>query len=165
MTADSQPQTLVTQEMLDRKGVWEQEDTSYPISDSDIRRWSIAAYWPETPPREFWDAEFARTTTAGGIVAPPDFNPFAWPPVREVPEDRRSATAQGVGQRRMNGGQVDTFGVPMRPGDVIRTRTRLTHWEERETRLGHTMFMYEETEWRNQRDEVVKTRVKTRIRF
>ena len=85
--------------------------------------------------------------------------------MREVPEDRRSATAQGVGQRRMNGGQVDTFGVPMRPGDVIRTRTRLTHWEERETRLGHTMFMYEETEWRNQRDEVVKTRVKTRIRF
>ena len=132
MTADSQPQTLVTREMIDRKGVWEQEDTSYPISDSDIRRWSIAAYWPETPPREFWDAEFAKTTTAGGIVAPPDFNPFA---------------------------------VPMRPGDVIRTRTRLTHWEERETRLGHTMFMYEETEWRNQRDEVVKTRVKTRIRF
>lgn len=165
MTTESQPQTLVTQEMLDRKGVWEQEATSFPVSESDIRKWSIAVYWPETPPREYWDAEYAKSTAAGGIVAPPDFNPFAWPPEREIPADRLSATASGPGNRRMNGGQVDTFGVPMRPGDVIRTRTRLTDWAERETRLGLTIFSFEETEWRNQNDEVVKRRVKTRIRF
>src|SRR5690606_7174852 len=132
--------------MRDRQGVWEQEDTSFPISESDIRKWAIAVYWPEKPPRHYWDAEAAAARSSNGIVAPPDFNPFAWPPEREVPAERRSATAAGPGSRRMNGGQVDTFGVPMRPGDVIRTRTRLTHWEERETRLGHTLFLYEETE-------------------
>ncbi len=30
---------------------------SFPISQSDIRRWAIAVYWPQTPPRLFWDVE------------------------------------------------------------------------------------------------------------
>src|ERR1700678_1097371 len=51
---------------------------SFPISESDIRRWAIAVYYPQVPPREFWDAEFAAQTVAGGIVAPAEFNPFAW---------------------------------------------------------------------------------------
>lgn len=163
--ADTQP-TLVTQEMIEKKGVWEQESTSPPIAESDIRKWCIATYWPEKPPRHYWDAEYAKTTAWGGIVAPPDFNPFAWPIDRPaVPASRQSATAAGAGQRGMNGGQVDTFGVPMRPGDVITTRSRTTGWEERQTRLGWTLFTYGETEWRNQNNEVVKTRVRTGIRF
>ena len=65
----------------------------------------------------------------------------------------------------MNGGQVETYGVPIRPGDEITTRTRLRDWEERETRLGWTLFTYTETEWRNQNDEIVKLRVSTGIRY
>ena len=52
--------------------------TSFPITDSDIRRWAIAVYYPEPAPRLFWDAEYAAGTVHGGIVAPEDFNPFAW---------------------------------------------------------------------------------------
>lgn len=72
-------QTLVTQDMIDRKGVWGNERTSFPICESDIRRWAIATYWPEKPPALYWDAEYAKSTRYGGVIAPPDFNPFAWP--------------------------------------------------------------------------------------
>jgi len=43
---------------------------SYPITVSDIRRWAMAVYYPEEPPRLFWDEEYARATRHGGIVAP-----------------------------------------------------------------------------------------------
>ena len=32
----------------------------------------------EMPPPLFWDEEYARTTRHGGVVAPGEFNPFAW---------------------------------------------------------------------------------------
>lgn len=163
MTQGTSPATLVTAEMERDRGVWGEETVSYPIAESDIRKWAIASYWPETPPRLFWDADHAKTTSWGGIVAPEDFNPFAWPVER--PTGGGMNMGSGVGQRVMNGGQQDTFGVPMRPGDVITSRTRLRDWDERETRLGLTLFSNTETEWRNQHGEHVKTRVFTIIRY
>jgi hypothetical protein len=159
--------TLVTPAMEHEKGIWGAESVSYPISESDIRKWAIAVYWPETPPRLYWDLDYAKTTRWAGIVTPEDFNPFAWPaPVRAV-----KATGAVPGQQTqrggnvMNGGQVDTFGVRMRPGDVITSRTRLSHWEERQGRNGLTLFSYTETEWRNQDGEFVKRRTSTIIRY
>jgi hypothetical protein len=151
--------------MEERKSVWTNERTSPPISESDIRKWAIAVYWPETPPKLYWDEEYAKSTRWGGIVAPQDFNPFAWPVEREIPAARRTPQGGGAGTRGMNGGQVDTYGTPMRPGDVITSRNRLLDWEERQTRLGLTLFIRDETEWRNQRGELVKRRVHTHIRY
>ena len=72
---------LVTDGMRDARGVWDEWGRwSPPIRDSDIRRWALAVYWPEAPPARYWDAAAAATTTAGGIVAPEEFNPFAWLP-------------------------------------------------------------------------------------
>ena len=65
----------------------------------------------------------------------------------------------------MNGGQTDTYGVPMRPGDVIGARSRLVDWWEREGRLGHTLYVRNEIEWRNQNDELVRTRFSIGIRY
>jgi hypothetical protein len=159
--------TLVTPEMEQQKGVWGEETVSYPVSESDIRKWAIAVYWPQPPPRLYWDPEYAKTTRWGGIVAPEDFNPFAWP-IRDS-EVKPAGAVPGQQARRggnvMNGGQVDTFGVRMRPGDVITRRSRLSHWEERQGRNGLTLFSYSETEWRNQRGELVKLRVSTGIRY
>ncbi|MGH9007964.1 MAG: FAS1-like dehydratase domain-containing protein, partial [Acidimicrobiales bacterium] len=139
--------------MEERKGIWGQERTSYPVSVSDIRKWAIAVYWPERPPPMFWDDEYAVTTRWGGVIAPQDFNPFAWPVDRAGPgAAARPPRSAGGGRpmRVMNGGQTDTYGVPMRPGDVITSRTRLRDWQERDTRLGLTLFAYTETEWHNQ---------------
>src|SRR4029077_13395984 len=70
--------THITPQMRDIVGLELRRSTSFPITDSDIRRWAIAVYYPEASPRLFWDAEYAAGTSHGGIVAPEDFNPFAW---------------------------------------------------------------------------------------
>jgi acyl dehydratase len=168
MTETAEPATLVTPDMVERKGIWGSERVSPPISESDIRKWAIAVYWPETPPPIFWDAEYAATTRWGTIIAPPDFNPFAWPIVLpraadDKPKDRGDKPKRRL--RGMNGGQVETYGVPMRPGDLITARNRLRDWEERDTRLGHTLFSYSELEWNNQNGDLVKRRVSTAILY
>jgi hypothetical protein len=159
--------TLVTPEMEQAKGVWGEEVTSYPVSESDIRRWAIAVYWDEPPPRLFWDAEYAKGTRWGGIVAPEEFNPFAWgdPAHPKTPAGALPGRAVEKGSNVLNGGSVDTYGVRMRPGDVITSRSRLSHWEERVGRHGLTLYTYTETEWRNQHGELVKRRVHTSIRY
>ena len=170
--------TFVTQDMINRKGVWGGERTSPPISTSDIRKWAIATYWPEKPPPIYWDEEYAKSTSHGGIIAPPDFNPFAWPVERggmrsgagsPRPDPAANLTASGGKPRRsttgMNGGQTDTYGVPMRPGDIITSRSRLKDWNEREGRHGLTLYTFTETEWRNQNGDLVRTRISTSIRF
>jgi len=169
--------TLVTPDMEARKGVWGGERLSPPISDSDIRKWAIATYWPEKPPQIYWDADYAKTTRFEGIIAPSDFNPFAWPVERPRPNAaalaamarRRGGGGSGEGRgprtTGMNGGQTDTYGVPMRPGDIIKSRTRLRDWEERQGRLGLTLYTYTETEWTNQDGELVRRRISTGIRY
>ena len=165
MTSEPRIESLVTKEMEERRGVWSGPRVAPPIALSDIRKWVIAVYWPEKPPRQFWDEEYAKTTRWGSIIAPQDFNPFAWPIEREIPAVRAAPLRTGAGSHGMNGGQVETFGVPMRPGDVITARSRLKEWNERQTRLGLTLFSFTELEWRNQNGELVKTRVSTGIRY
>jgi hypothetical protein len=160
--------TYVTEAMLEARGVWRDSRMSSPIAASDIRRWAIATYWPEEPPPIYWDAEFAAGTRWGSIIAPPDFNPFAWPAQR--PKSHRGGPLQGARPdgaplTGMNGGQTDTYGVPMKPDDVISTQTRLLDWDEREGRLGHTLYTTTEIEWRNQHDELVRTRHSIGIRY
>lgn len=167
--ADGPRESMVSPEMVERKGVWGESRSSYPVAPSDIRRWAIAVYWPERPPPVFWDEDYAATTRWGGIIAPQDFNPFAWPVERPgmggPPRGARGGGGGGGGRRIMNGGQTDTYGVPIRPGDVISARSRLRDWDERTTRLGETLFVFNETEWTNQDGELVKRRVSTAIRY
>ncbi|MGH9045772.1 MAG: FAS1-like dehydratase domain-containing protein [Acidimicrobiales bacterium] len=160
-------ESMVTPEMVERKGIWGDTRTSYPVATSDIRRWAIAVYWPDRPPPIFWDDAYAAATAWGGIIAPQDFNPFAWPVERPTVVERRAEGHRGNRSRMrvMNGGQTDIYGVPIRPGDAISSRTRLRDWEERKTRLGNTLFVFNETEWTNQHDELVKRRVSTGIRY
>ena len=71
--------TMITDEMRALVDRTMRRATSYPIGANDIRRWAIAIYYPEVPPRLFWDEEYAATTRWGGIVAPEEFNPFETP--------------------------------------------------------------------------------------
>ncbi len=52
---------------------WGPAFVSPPVGLNDIRRWAIAIYLPERPPAKYVDPD-----RAGGVVAPPDFNPFSW---------------------------------------------------------------------------------------
>jgi len=156
--------SLVTPALEARRGVWLRERLSEPVSASAIRRWAIAVHWPESPPRLYWDEAHARRTRFSGIVAPFEFNPFAWPVHRESADSGLETDAL-PGLRSMAGGTRDVYGVPMRPGDVIRERARIAGWEQRDTRLGPTLFIQSETEWTNQRGERVRNRFITSIRY
>ena len=150
--------------------------TSYPIDASDIRRWAAAVYWPETPPRLYWDEPYARGTRHGGIVAPEEFNPFAWMiakgaprragPRHDTDDTERRIGVQGPGLGHMlNGGAEAEYGERMRPGDVIRSITQLSGYHEREGRLGLMLFTVFTNTWTNQRDQLVKIQRNTLIRY
>ena len=155
---EGSPNTLITPELRDSLDVWSTPVTSHLVERSDIRRWAIAVYWPEVPPRIFWDEEYAKTTRWNGIIAPREFNPFAWPAIRST--DRPALPAKGiVGQRRMNGGQKETYGCPIRPSDVIAASSALVQMEEKIGKLGLTLYKSVETRWSNQEGEFVRSRV------
>jgi hypothetical protein len=159
-------ETLISPEMLESKGVWCEARTSPPIALSDIRKWAIATYWPETPPPIHWDEAHARASRFGGIIAPRDFNPFAWPIQREPPAGARVEPKPGAPRlTSMNGGQTDTFGVPMRPGDTITGRSRLADLNERQGRFGLMLYRFSEIEWTNQKGEFVRRRISTSISY
>jgi hypothetical protein len=171
------PDTYLTPELLGLVGREIRRTTSFPITDSDIRRWAIAVYYPESAPRRFWDAEYAATTSLGGIVAPEEFNPFAWMASETVLASTDGAGgAQSVPEAlvggevppttaMVNGGLEVEYGVRMRPGDVITSTSMIGEYTEREGRLGLMLFSTILDTWTNQRGETVKTSRNTLIRY
>lgn len=155
--------SLVVPELRDSRGRWRATDYSPPVSTSDIRKWAIATFWPATPPPIYWDEAHALGTRWGGIIAPPDFNPFAWP-IHRVPLAPLPSPA-GVRLTSLNGGQVETYGVPQRPGDVIAERVRVQDFKERQGRFGLMLYVDVETEWTNQDGAFVRRRISTFIRY
>ncbi|HEY0807388.1 MAG TPA: MaoC family dehydratase N-terminal domain-containing protein [Pseudonocardiaceae bacterium] len=144
---------------------------SYPVSESDIRRWAIAVYYPQEPPKRFWDQKWQ-----GGMVAPEDFNPFAWMassadgrPRRPGGDPDHTENALGIEgpglTTVLNGGMSAEYGEPIRPGDVITSVNRLADYSERTGRLGHMLFTVLADTWTNQRDQFVKRTRMTLIRY
>jgi len=149
---------------------------SFPVSESDIRRWAIAVYYPDPPPREFIDADAAARSRHGGFVAPEEFNPFAWmvavdnqssdTTVNDPDRTERMLGVAGPGLRyQLNGGQEVEYGEPIRPGDVVTEVSRLASYHEKEGRLGLMLFTITELTWTNQRNEFVKLTRQSLIRY
>jgi N-terminal half of MaoC dehydratase len=155
------------------------ELSSVPIALSDIRKWALAVYYPDVPPRLFWDEEYARSTRHGGIVAPEDFNPFAWftadgpalapnyvGPVRNSGPEAAVGIAPPQSTFMLNGGIDVTYGARMRPGDVITAgRTRVVDYKERPSRHGLMLLTWTGSTWTNQNGEMVKNTLRTSIRY
>jgi len=171
------PDSSISAEMRGAVGRQLGRRVSFPAAESDIRRWAIAVYYPAEPPRLFWDAAYAKNTQHGGIVAPEEFNPFAWmaaeadkPPVHidDNDPDRTELllgiTGPGL-KFQLNGGMEVEYGVRIRPGDVITSVTRLAGYREREGRLGLMLFTVSEDTWTSQLDEIVKRTRQTLIRY
>lgn len=169
--------THITPQMRDVVGLELRRSTSFPITDSDIRRWAIAVYYPEPAPRLFWDAKYAAGTSHGGIVAPEEFNPFAWLTQTEADAGVAARATTGFLPEAtlgieppattaiINGGTEVEYGVRMRPRDVITSVTTLGGYREREGRLGLMLFTTTEDTWSNQQNETVKTSRSTLIRY
>jgi N-terminal half of MaoC dehydratase len=167
--------TLISKEMQSLVGRLIERRVSFPVDDSDIRRWAIAVYYPQPPPARFIDA------TAGGprpgIVAPEEFNPFAWLTAERqnftlaTDENAVGRTELMLGttppdvRHMLNGGMEVSYGEPMRPGDVITSSNRLAEYSEREGRFGQMLFTIFEDTWTNDRDCLVKQTRSTLIRY
>jgi hypothetical protein len=167
----------VSPEMAAAIGGVVSERVSYPVSKSDIRRWAVAVYYPARPPREFWDLAYARSLPPGGIVAPAEFNPFAWmqagddPPAGRRPSTDPDHVEQLLGIAgpgltfQLNGGMEADYGASMRPGDVITSVTRLAGYREARGRLGLMLITVLEDRWTNQAGELVKVSRNSSIRY
>jgi hypothetical protein len=174
------PDTWISDDMREAVGrEYGATRRSVPIALSDIRKWALAIYYPDVPPRLFWDEEYAAKTSHGGIVAPEEFNPFAWftaegpnmPPTYEG-SIRGSGPEESLGIASpetnfiMNGGIEYVHGARMRPGDVITSGlTKLIEYRERVTRLGLMLISGTETAWTNQNDEMVRITRATLLRY
>lgn len=167
--------SLISDEMRRSLGHEIGRRRSFPIDRSDIRRWAVAVYYPTDPPPIFWDETHPSTVANGGIVAPEEFNPFAW---MSAEGPRPQTNAEGWGPEHtigiaapptsflLNGGVSATYtGVRMRPGDVIESVTRLKDYRERPGRLGQMLFTITEDVWTNQRGEQVRATETTIIRY
>jgi hypothetical protein len=161
------PRSLLTEEMRAAVGRPFRWLRSFPISANEIRRWAMAVHYPNLPPRRFWDDEYARSTPAGGLVAPVDFNPFAWmvaePPAdagvhtgRPWPEPELGLADPASRAYIINAMEVAHTGVAMGQGDVIESVTSLASYSEREGRLGLMLTTVTEDRWTNQRGQLVR---------
>ena len=139
-------------------------DTAYAVCENDIRRWALATFYPELPPAEFLDESAAARGPWGGMVAPRDFNPFAW--TRGTKPDTypwMRGMGSEPGRRGLNGGQRNRYFAPIRPGDVISSVVALVDAYEKQGRLGPMLFLVDEARWINQRGELVRIGQRTTI--
>jgi acyl dehydratase len=139
-------------------------DTAYAVCENDIRRWAIATFYPDPAPPEYLDPAVAARGPWGGMIAPRDFNPFAW--TRCTPPDTypwMRGMGSVPGRRGLNGGQRNRYFAPIRPGDAITSTVTLVDAYEKEGRLGTMMFLVDEARWTNQRGELVRIGQRTTI--
>jgi hypothetical protein len=163
-------ESYISDEMRAATGRELRRKISYPITESDIRRWALAVYYPELPPQRFLDA------SDGPMPAPEELNPFAWRAAHEEPvlegdpvdpdltERLLGLTPPGLGNQ-LNGGVENEYHAPMHAGDVITSVVRLMDYSEREGRLGRMLITRTEDEWTNQRADVVRRQRFTLIRY
>ncbi len=137
---------------------------SLPVDANDIRRWALAAWYPEPPPPDLVDDDIARTTPWRGLVAPRDFNPYAWNPDHRpdaYPWMRGMGTEPG--RRGLNGGQRCWHGAPIRVGDTITCVVTLIDAYEKPGKLGTMLFLVDESRWTNQHGTTVRVGQRTSI--
>ena len=149
--------TFLTTDTIDKIGRTLPPVAAPPVGANDIARWSIATHYPERPP--------TGESPWGGVVAPRDFDPFAWMPDRPWAGDWLWGMGAEPGTRVLNGGQHNRYFAPIRPGDVISVTRRFVDVIERETKGGPKVFFTSEFVWRNQTDDLVRIAEQTTIYY
>jgi len=170
-------QSMVTDEMRELIGRRFGEARSYPVDRNDIRRWAIAVHYPELPPGHYLDDEAAMAVFGHGMVAPEDFNPFAWAtaepglkePATEFDPDfiEHQFGVEGPGSiTNLNSGLETEYGVRIKPGDVITRVSWVKEYVEKESsKMGPMLLTYIVTEFTNQDGEMVRRTTQLGIRY
>jgi len=141
---------------------------TFPVEATHIMMFARAI--GDTNPA-YHDAEAAKNTEAGGIVAPPTF-PQAMaqfdPDYRLRPKPGQPWFGSGKGPTGIEGKPAASGGLhaeqeyvyhrPLRPGDVLTSETKEGKvWERESKRAGKLIFRERITEHRDQNGELVIT--------
>ena len=154
-------ESLITPEARAAIGQEAPPVTGYEVSEHEIRRYCYAI--DDLNPL-YLDPEAAAAGPYAGIIAPPLF--LSIPFARDVPLSRIRADGIPLTDddlprpplpvtRTMAGGTEVEFLQPVRPGDVLTRRSRIADLYEHEGRSGRMVFTVWETEYVNQRGELV----------
>jgi hypothetical protein len=149
---------------------------SHPVSASDIRRWAVAVYHPHAAPERYL---LPAGASDAALVAPEDFNPFAWVTAESHGVDLAKAMAagdtdcieealgiEGPALRTVLNGELQIeYGAPIRAGDVITSTATLDGYAERTTSRGTMLFTTICSTWTNQHGALVKTTRNAIIRY
>ena len=109
----------------------------------------------------YWDDDYARDSSYGGIVAPPGFFgwPIIWTAVNPTFYPLRGAIADLVAEegyeRILDGGIEYDFLRPVRVGDILAGIPSIKGFTERETKGGKMILSVIEFTYTNQNGQVV----------
>lgn len=130
------------------------------VTALDVKRFAVAT---DDPNPLYYDEEIAKRSQYGGLVAPPLF--YMAPLTDPVPEsEMRPDGMPYEGRypipptplpRLMDGGTEIEFFVPVRVGDRLTARSKITDIYQKEGRSGALIFVVRETTYTNQNDELV----------
>ena len=154
----------VPNEVLSMIGV--QKIRQYDVTQKDIRRFAQAI--GEEHPVHF-DEDYAKNTKYGTIIAPPLFcQMFAF---EDVPAARLPSDGSPVeidvpvpAQKTVGGGSSYEIFQRVRTGDKITVKSTLKDVFTKEGRSGRLYFIIVETEFTNQKNELVAREAATYIK-
>jgi acyl dehydratase len=110
----------------------------------------------ETSP-QYVDPDAAQQTASGGLIAPPIFYDV-------FRADQMPDPKVQFGKISFNAGQHCEFYTPVRPGDTITLKTRITDVYEKTGRTGKMVFIVRETTYENQKGETVAVVEQSQVR-
>jgi len=139
--------SLSTEKLRNAIGV-EWEPTVYEIEKGMIRRFAQAI----DDQNPLWqDAEYAKKSQYGGIIAPPNF-------ILTIgfEQFQQKMNALMPDTARLYGGTEAEYFQPVRPGDIITFNGKIADVSKRKgSKLGEMLFVTFEMSYKNQRQELV----------
>jgi acyl dehydratase len=127
---------------------------TFQVTEDMMRAFALAI--GETSP-QYIDPEAAKQTACGGLVAPPIFYDVFR--ADQIPDPQVK-----FGKVAFNAGQRCEFYTPIRPGDTITMKTRITDVYEKTGRTGKMVFIVRETTYENQQGEKVAVVEQSQVR-
>lgn len=127
---------------------------TFPVTQEMIQTFAQAV--GETDPK-YLDAEAANHSGTGGLIAPPIFYDVFR--ADQIPDPKVK-----FGKVSFNAGQRCEFYLPIRPGDTITMKARITDIYEKTGRTGKMVFIVRETIYENQRGEKVAVVEQSQVR-
>jgi acyl dehydratase len=116
---------------------------TFQVTEEMIKAFSLAV--GETSP-QYVDSETAKQGPNAGLIAPPIFYDVFR--ADQIPDPKVK-----FGKVTFNAGQRCEFYAPIRPGDTITMKARVTDVYEKTGRTGKMVFIVRETTYENQQGE------------